>query len=460
VGCRKLGGMKWTVKLVAEGRSSVEHEVITIERGESISPATIGLTIAEGKVILEGLQRRVVARQVQEHNVAPRFCSQCGKAFRSKGYYRSTLRSVYGNVPLRVRRVKGCPCTGSQNHSYSVLFTNKNPVTPELRYLTAKMAALMPFGKAADFLSELLPVSAKVSASTVRNRTMRVGRRLQKSAEALANAAAPSPCKAAVIGFDGGYVRARHQRPERNFEIVAGKVLDEKGAATRFAFVRQGGREGVSTAHLALVRHGVNHDTSLTVLTDGDAGLRAIHHQLAPQAEHVLDWFHISMRFQNLKQVARGLTDGALRGHALDQLERGKWRFWNGQAVRGIVGLVHLGQWARARSFEHIPALRKLGNALLDMIRYLELNADSMPDYGQRYRSGSPIATGFAESAVNEIISKRMVKKQQMRWNRYTVQHFLDVRIHVLNGSLEDAFRFWHQGFRPTSDRSQGVAAA
>jgi len=190
--------MKWTVKLVAEGRSSVEHEVITIERGDSISPCTIGLTIAEAKVILEGLQRHVVASQVQEHNVAQRLCSQCGKAFRSKGYYRSTLRSVYGNVPVRVRRVKGCPCTRSQNHSYSVLFTNKYPVTPELKYLTAKMAALMPFGKAADFLSELLPVSAEVSASTVRNRTIRVGRRLQKSEEALANAAAPNFCPGGI----------------------------------------------------------------------------------------------------------------------------------------------------------------------------------------------------------------------------------------------------------------------
>jgi hypothetical protein len=359
--------------------------------------------------------------------------------------------------------VKGCPCTGSQNRTYSVLFTNKNPVTPELRYLTAKMAALLPFGKTADFLSELLPLSTEVSASTVRNRTLRVGRRLQKSAEALANASAPTPCEAAVIGFDGGYVRARQQRPERNFEIVAGKILAENGSATRFAFVRQGGSEGVRTADLALRRHGINDETSLTVLTDGDAGLRAIHHQLAPRAEHILDWFHICMRFQNLMQMAKGihgLTDGALRRYALDQLGRAKWRFWNGQVVRGIIGLVHLRQWARARSFEHIQALRKLGNALLDMIRYLELNADSMPDYGKRYLSGSRISTGFAESAVNEIIAKRMCKKQQMRWSRHTVQTFLEVRIHVLNDTLKEAFRHWHQGFQPISDRSHGAAAA
>lgn len=457
--------MKWTVKLVAEAQlgTQVEQEVITIEREDLITPATVGLTIAEGKAIMESLQRQMVTAQVQRHGASIKCCSRCGKAFRTKGYYQSTLRSVYGKVPMRVRRLKGCSCTGAQQRSYSTIFTNKNPITPELKYLTAKMAALMPFGKAADFLGELLPVSAQTTVNTVRNRTMKVGKRLQKSAEVLVDRSIRNPCREAVVGLDGGYVRARHPRPERNFEVVAGKVLDEEGNATRFAFVRDGGSEAASAASLALRRSGVNESTSLTVLSDGDAGLRALYHQLAPQAEHVLDWFHVAMRFENLKQVAKGihgLTDGAIRRHALDQLERVKWRFWNGQVVRGLIGLVHLRQWAQARCFEHISALRKLGNSLLDTIRYLELNTDSMPDYGTRFRSGFRISTGFAESAVNEIIAKRMNKKQQMRWNRHTVQHFLDVRIHVLNGTLENAFRHWHQGFRPTSDGSQAAAAA
>ena len=408
--------MKWTVKFVAEGQPETQ-EVITIEREDLITPATVGLTIAEGKAIMESLQRQMVTAQVQRHGASIKCCSRCGKAFRTKGYYQSTLRSIYGKVPMRVRRLKGCSCTESQQRSYSTIFTNKNPITPELRYLTAKMAALLPFGKAADFLGELLPVSAQTTVNTVWNRTMKVGKRLQKSAEVLVDRSIRNPCRAAVVGLDGGYVRARHQRPERNFEVVAGKVLDEEGNTTRFAFVREGGSEAASAAGLALRRSGVNESTSLTVLSDGDAGLRALHHQLAPQAEHVLDWFHVAMRFENLKQVAKGihgLTDGAIRRHALDQLERVKWRFWNGQVVRGLIGLVHLRQWAQARCFEHIPALRKLGNSLLDTIRYLELNADSMPDYGTRFRSGFRISTGFAESAVNEIIAKRMNKKQQM----------------------------------------------
>jgi hypothetical protein len=63
------------------------------------------------------------------------------------------------------------------------------------------------------------------------------------------------------------------------------------------------------------------------------------------------------------------------------------------------------------------------------------------------------------ESAVNEIIAKRMNKKQQMRWNRATVQPFLDVRTAVLNDTLADAFRYRYPGFRTAND-DEAIALA
>ena len=64
------------------------------------------------------------------------------------------------------------------------------------------------------------------------------------------------------------------------------------------------------------------------------------------------------------------------------------------------------------------------------------------------------------ESSVNEIIAKRMNKKQQMRWNRATVQPFLDVRTTVLNDTLADAFRHRYPGFRPVNDDKAIALAA
>src|ERR1035437_8536079 len=53
------------------------------------------------------------------------------------------------------------------------------------------------------------------------------------------------------------YVRNRHRRPERNFEVVAGKALDRDGQAKGFAFVRSGGSEAVSAVGLTLRHCGV-----------------------------------------------------------------------------------------------------------------------------------------------------------------------------------------------------------
>ena len=79
------------MKLVAEvvDDKQIEHEIATIERADGISPATVGLTIAEGKRLLESLRKEIVTAQVQQHGVNIRSCPACGSTFRTKGYYRS-----------------------------------------------------------------------------------------------------------------------------------------------------------------------------------------------------------------------------------------------------------------------------------------------------------------------------------------------------------------------------------
>jgi hypothetical protein len=58
-----------------------------------------------------------------------------------------------------------------------------------------------------------------------------------------------------IVGLDGGYVRSRHRRPERNFEVIAGKIIDAVGLRHRFAFARNGG--SADDFARALVRAGV-----------------------------------------------------------------------------------------------------------------------------------------------------------------------------------------------------------
>ncbi len=90
----------------------------------------------------------------------------------------------------------------------------------------------------------------------------------------------------------------------------------------------------------------------------------------------------------------------------------------------------------------------------------LDFDGNAVAPEAARRRRGEPISAAFVESAVNEIVARRMNKKQQMRWNRMTVQPFLDVRTAVLNGTLENAFRQRYPGFRPANDDHKATATA
>jgi hypothetical protein len=56
--------------------------------------------------------------------------------------------------------------------------------------------------------------------------------------------------------------------------------------------------------------------------------------------------------------------------------------------------------------------------------------------YGARHRKGLPIDSSIAESAVNQRLSCRMVKKRKMRWTDEGAHCMAQVRVAVLNGEF------------------------
>jgi hypothetical protein len=68
------------------------------------------------------------------------------------------------------------------------------------------------------------------------------------------------------------------------------------------------------------------------------------------------------------------------------------------------------------------------------------------------------IATGFVESTVNQVISKRMVKKQQMRWTKKGAHLLLQVQTQVLNDGLHKTFERWYPTMTKTDVPLQQAA--
>jgi len=139
----------------------------------------------------------------------------------------------------------------------------------------------------------------------------------------------------------------------------------------------------------------------------------------------------------------------------VETLERITWYLWHGNVFQAMKNIEDLEQDLDAAAFEGAEERpRRLLKAVEEFHSYVDHNRDFIPNYGERFRQGEAISTAFVESTANQVISKRMVKRQQMQWSQRGAHLLLQCRTGVLNEELEEIFRPWYpqfatQGARP-----------
>ena len=117
---------------------------------------------------------------------------------------------------------------------------------------------------------------------------------------------------------------------------------------------------------------------------------------------------------------------------------------WNARSARSKKFIVDMDKLGRQGDLS-AARLNSLGQQLLT---YIRSNRTALVDYGARYRAGRRISTSLAESAVNSLVAKRMVKSQQMRWSPSGAHLMLQVRAAMVNGNLRQRLR--HKPDLPT----------
>ena len=455
--------MRITVQVVIENDRQNEpelHEVARLDRGE-LDAGTVGLQLEEAKQLLSSVQEVMVAEQVRSCLDARVPCPDCGHARRHKDARTITLRTAFGRLRLQSPRWHHCPCRPQPTKTFSPLAEIlPERSTPELLYLEAKFASLMSYGLSAKLLGELLPLGRRLHATSIRRHAHKTAERLegelgperamfidgcQRDWEQL-----PRPEMPLTVGLDGGYVHACEQPSRREgwFEAIAGKSIptDDDRSAKCFAFVQTYDTKPKRRLHELLKAQGMQPNQQVTFLTDGGADVRELPLYLNPQAEHLIDWFHITMRLTVLAQISKGLDPQSARA-AASELERLKWFLWHGNAFRAlqVIGDLKIDLDVE----DPTERQRKLHKTLAEFEHYIQANAAWIPNYGERYRCGETISNAFVESAVNQIISKRMVKKQQMRWSPRGAHLLLQIRAQVLNNDLHSTFQRWYPGLMP-----------
>ena len=134
----------------------------------------------------------------------------------------------------------------------------------------------------------------------------------------------------------------------------------------------------------------------------------------------------------------------ALVTHFLCSLKR---LLWHGNAEEGIERLGNLTLDLSLIQARCTPA-EKVAVGVAEFETYIRNNCKFIPNFGERRRQGETISTAFVESAINQVVSRRFVKKQRLQWTLKGAHLLLQTRTKVLNSELEEVFRRWYPRFR------------
>lgn len=458
--------MKVRVQVIVEtetGQPEVVEEVACLERG-ALQPDELGLTLAEAKQLLAGVQRTLVTQQAAEYVAQHQHCSDCGMLRPHKGMHEIVVRSLFGKLKVLSPRFYTCKCQPQSQASFSPLAQLlRERTTPELLYLEAKFAARISYGATVDLLSDVLPLGDDLAVASVHRHVQQVAQRVEAELGQeligfgekcqIGKTNLPIPEGPLIVALDGGYVRSR-ESPSRQdgwFEVVAGRSA-KADSGKCFAFVYRHDIKPRRRLYEVLKAQGLQGNQLVTFLTDGGDTVRDLSFNLHPEAEHVLDWFHVTMRLTVMNQMAKGLpaqSEITSASKVTKQLESLKWNLWHGNVSRAETRCDNLAidledMQLGEPTGSPTPAIPKLWRALQEFRHYIKANRGFIPNYGDRYRHGEPISSASAEATINQVVSKRLVKKQQMRWTERGAHLLLQLRVKVLNDELRQTFQQWY----------------
>jgi hypothetical protein len=435
----ELGGAEGTVQLheVSAGGSATAE----------CSAETLGLTTAEGKMTLAGLQRHLIQAQAEEYCRSRRRCDYCGAQRPLKDFRRRRLTSLYGIVEVRAPRFDPCRCgVASRRTITPIAEIMPDRCTPEYERTLARMGSELPYRRARSLLEAIFPLGDAPDVETIRQRTLHVGARLEREAKTLPAVAPPGEAQSIALAIDGGHVKAVRSYQGRSFEVFVAQVSNDEG--NQVVFSSMPAEADRQAQQLRGVLHGLGATlrTPVTILSDGADGPRSLGEEASiGPTHHVLDWFHLSMRIQHVAQAVKGWPDGTIEDRAegarladiVDQHIR--WRLWHGQVKRALdlIGdtLEPLDAMAKGGSPAAAQAA-KVAGVLRSLETYVSGLSDLIIDYASARRSKEPISTATTESTVQWLLHRRMGANQQMRWSPRGAHLMLKARTSVINGTF------------------------
>ena len=412
--------MSFRVEVVCENAVGGEQRptVIALEQRE-LAMETLGMTLSDGKALLAGVQDFIVSQQVHRDLEKRRLCPHCRKRYTTKDSGTTPVATLFGRFELMNPRWNRCACQGSGPKTFRPLRTwLKGQTVPEMLYLETKWASLIPFARVADLLKEVLPVGDSANRESVRAHLYATAERVEQELgdERQLNLfegseedweQQPLPDGPITVGIDGGYVRAAHKQGW--FEVIAGKSVvafrrDDEGeepSSKCFGFVQTYDEKPRRRLWELMKSQGLQENQQVVFMSDGGENVRRMQEYLHPYSEHLIDWFHITMRLTVLQQQIKALQEeqpatGAEVSKRLDSVKHLLWHGNTEEALGRLSDLIMDLSLIQARS----ASAKKVAGGVGEFETYIRNNREFIPNFGERRRQGETISTAFGVAAT------------------------------------------------------------
>ncbi len=115
-----------------------------------------------------------------------------------------------------------------------------------------------------------------------------------------------------------------------------------------------------------------------------------------PESEHVLDWFHLTMKLTVLNQFSKGLehSDSDEGAKVSEALVSAKWYLWYGNIERALDRIEDCTDLCDDEAIRY-QNRKKFLRHLDEMDTYIRNNQYLIPNYGEKWRYGETISTAF-----------------------------------------------------------------
>ena len=118
--------------------------------------------------------------------------------------------------------------------------------------------------------------------------------------------------------------------------------------------------------------------------------MRNLQLYMSPEAEHILDWWHVTQKLTVLDQYGKGLVhcDPVLGEEIRDKIDRLKWSLWHGNLYKAFYKIDDIA--SLIYNFEATyPKFKQLAKAIEEFRTYIR-NSGIMPIYPELWRAVSP----------------------------------------------------------------------